>query len=358
MSASPIPIPRWARWLVGLTALIIVISAGGWAATQWQQPLPPALPTTPPDALALPAVGAWGRIAPQGEVIDLGPPTGMDGVRVEKLLVDEGDAVKAGDVIAVLDTFHRRETALQEAEALEQVAEARLAQAKEGAKPAEIAAQEAMVTRAQAEFENAQVEVERWRPLRAQKIVGPEDFAAKELQRDRFREAVRQAQAQLEALRTVRPVDVALATAEVRRANAAVEHARAELMATKILAPTDGRILRVQARPGQRIGENGVVEMGNTNVMFAIAEVYEADVGRVRVGQAARLRVPSLPEDLHGKVERLGWMVGRKVTLNNDPISDTDARVIEVRIQINAADAPRVAQLSNARVEIRIDVGR
>lgn len=358
MSVSPISIPRWARWTIGLAILVVVISAGGWAATQWQQSPPLSQPTTPPDALALPAVGAWGRIAPQGEVIDLGPPTGMDGVRVHELLVDEGDAVSKGDVIAVLDMFERRQTALHEAEALRLVAEAKLAQAKEGAKPAELAAQEALVSRAQTEFENAQAEVERWRPLAAQKIVGPEDFAAKELQRDRFREAVRQAAAQLEALRTVRPVDVALATAEVRRASAAVEHARAELASTKIHAPTDGRILRVHARPGQHIGEKGVVEMGNTNVMFAIAEVYEADVGRIRVGQTARLRVPSLPEDLHGKVELLGWMVGRKVTLNNDPISDTDARVIEVRIRINDADAPRVAQLSNARVEIRIDVGQ
>lgn len=358
MNTQRISVPVWARWAMALAVLVIVISAGGWAATKWQQPPPLELPTAPPDAFALPAVGAWGRIAPQGEIVDLGPPTGMDGVRVAQLRVEEGDAVSAGDVIAILDTFDRRTTAVQEAEAQRQVAEAKLAQAKEGAKPAEIAAQEAMVTRAETELENAQTEVNRWRPLLAQKIIGPEDFAAKELQRDRFREAVRQAQAQLEALKTVRPVDVALATAEVRRAGAAVEHAQAELAAAKILAPSDGRILRVHARPGQRIGEKGVVEMGNTKVMYAIAEVYEADVGRLRVGQPARLRVPSLEEDLHGEVERLGWMVGRKVTLNNDPIADTDARVIEVRIRINDADTPRVAALSNARVEIRIDVGR
>lgn len=358
MNASLKMLPRWARWALGFAALVMVIGAAGLSATQWQQPAPPVLPTTPPDAFALASIGAWGRIAPQGEVIDLGPPTGMDGVRVEKLFVEEGDAVTAGDVIAVLDTYDRREAALQEAEAVREVAEAKLAQAQEGAKPAELAAQEALITRAQTELDNAQAEVDRWRPLLAQKIVGPEDFAAKELQRDRFREALRQATAQLEALRTVRPVDVALAKAEVRRAGAAIEQARAELLASKIFAPTDGRILRVHARPGQRIGTDGVVQMGNTNVMFAIAEIYEADIGRVSVGQPARIRVSSLSEDLHGRVERLGWMVGRKVTLNNDPISDTDARVIEVRIRIDEADAPCVASLSNARVEIRIDLGK
>lgn len=350
-------VPVWARWILSLMGLVIVISAGAWAATQLQKTPPPALPTTPPDALALPAVGAWGRIAPKGEVIDLGPPTGADGVRVEKLLVEEGDTVAAGDVIAVLDMYDRRQAAVREAEAQRLVAEAKLSQAKEGAKPAEIAAQEALITRTQTELDHAQSEFERWQSLAKQKIVGPEDLAAKALQRDRFREALRQATAQLEALKTVRPVDVALATAELSRAQSAVELAQAELAATQIRAPTNGRILRVHARPGQRIGDKGVVEMGDTSTMYAVAEVYEADFSRVQVGQPARLRVPSLSEDLHGKVERLGWMVGRKDTLNNDPISDTDARVIEVRIRIDDIDAPRVAALSNARVEIRIDVG-
>ncbi len=357
MRVIPAAIPVWVRWTVALLFLLVLVGAGGWAATRWQQPPTPMLPTSP-EELTLPAVGAWGRIAPQGEVIDLGPPTGMDGVRVQKLLVEEGDLVHQGDVIAVLDTFDRRETAVKEAQARRLVAEAKLEQAKEGAKPAELLAQQAMIMKAQTELEHAQADLDRWEALAEQKFASRENVAAKELQRNQAREALRQATAQLEALKSVRAVDVALATAELASATATIEQVQAELAATQIRAPSDGRILRVHARPGQRISDKGVVEMGNTAVMYAIAEVYEADFHRVAVGQTARLRVPSLKDGLHGKVERLGWMVGRKVTLNNDPISDTDARVIEVRIRINDADAPRVAALSNARVEIRIDVGQ
>lgn len=347
---------RW-RWGGGFLLLVGLVSAGGWAATQWQHATPPVLPSLP-EELTLPAVGAWGRIAPQGEVLDLGPPTGMDGVRVQKLLVEEGDLVHRGDVIAVLDTFDQRQAAVREAQAQRQVAEAKLAQAKEGAKPAEVAAQQAIITKVQTELDHAQAELDRWQALADQKFASPENVAAKELQRNQAREALRQAHAQLEALRTVRPVDVALATAELGKATAAIDRAEADLAVTQIVAPSEGRILRVHARPGQRIGDKGVVEFGNTEVMYAIAEVYEADFPRVKPGQSARLHIPSLGEDLHGEVERLGWMVGRKVTLNNDPISDTDARVIEVRIRIAAEDAARVAALSNARVEIRINVDR
>ncbi|HET6425933.1 MAG TPA: HlyD family efflux transporter periplasmic adaptor subunit [Planctomycetaceae bacterium] len=358
MAASFRSLPKWLRWSVRLALLIGLVSAGGWAANQWHQPPPAMSSPTLPEERTLPAVGAWGRIAPQGEVLDLGPPTGMDGVRVQKLLVEEGDLVHRGDVIAVLDTFDQREAAVREAQAQRSVAEAKLAQAKEGAKPAEIAAQQAMVTKAQTELDHAQAEYARWKALADQKFASQENVAEKELLRNQAREALRQANAQVEALRTVRPVDVALATAELGKAISAIERAEADLAAAQIKAPSDGRILRVHARPGQRIGDKGVVEFGNTGVMYAVAEVYEADFPRVKVGQSARLRVPSLGEDLHGTVERLGWMVGRKVTLNNDPISDTDARVIEVRIRIKAADTERVAALSNARVEIRINVDR
>jgi HlyD family secretion protein len=357
MTASIKSLPKGSRWLIGIALLIGLVSAAGWGATQWQHTSPPNLPTTPGER-TLPAVGAWGRIAPHGEVLDLGPPTGMDGVRVQKLLVEEGDLVHHGEVIAVLDTFAQRDAAVRVAQAERLIAEAKLAQAQAGAKPAELAAQQALITKSQTELDHAQAEHARWQALADQKFASAENVAAKELLRNQAREALRQANAQLEALRTVRPVDVALATAELGKADAAIERAEADLAVTQIRAPSDGRILRVHARPGQRIGDKGVVEFGNTTAMYAVAEVYEADFHRVQVGQTARLRVPSLDKELHGKVERLGWMVGRKVTLNNDPISDTDARVVEVHIRIDDADTARVAALSNARVEIRINVDR
>jgi hypothetical protein len=89
--------------------------------------------------------------------------------------------------------------------------------------------------------------------------------------------------------------------------------------------------------------------------MHVVAEVYEADVSKVRIGQTAKVRVPSLGAELSGQVVRTDLVVGRKVVFNNDPVADSDARVIEVRIRIALEDSPRVAGLSNARAEVVID---
>ena len=91
--------------------------------------------------------------------------------------------------------------------------------------------------------------------------------------------------------------------------------------------------------------------------MHAVAEVYEQDVGKVSVGQKAKVRVPTLGADLTGEVVRKDLVVSRKVVFSNDPVADIDARVVEVRIELSSEDSRKVAGLSNARCEVVIDVG-
>jgi HlyD family secretion protein len=98
--------------------------------------------------------------------------------------------------------------------------------------------------------------------------------------------------------------------------------------------------------------------MGNTDVMHVVAEVYEEDVGRVRVGHTASVWVPTLGIELSGEVIDKDLIVGRKDVFSNDPVSDVDSRVVEVRIRLSANDSTRVAGLSNARVEVKLEVGK
>jgi HlyD family secretion protein len=88
--------------------------------------------------------------------------------------------------------------------------------------------------------------------------------------------------------------------------------------------------------------------------MHAVAEVYEGDLLRVRVGERARVTLESSGEVLAGVVVEVGHVVARKAVLSNDPVSDTDARVVEVRIRLDQADSRRVERLSNARVGVLI----
>ncbi|HKA16364.1 MAG TPA: efflux RND transporter periplasmic adaptor subunit [Myxococcota bacterium] len=139
----------------------------------------------------------------------------------------------------------------------------------------------------------------------------------------------------------------------VRVVEARLAHARAELERAHVRSPIDGRVLYVHAREGERIPEAGVVEVGRTDHMFAIAEVYEDDIGHVHVGQRARVTSPVLASALTGSVERIRQRVAKQDALGTDPAARKDARVIEVEVRLD--DSQPAAGLTNLQVEIHIE---
>ena len=118
-------------------------------------------------------------------------------------------------------------------------------------------------------------------------------------------------------------------------------------------APTAGEVIQVYARRGERIGPNGIVDLGRTDKMYAVAEVYETDILHVRVGQSARIKSPALSQPLTGTVEQIGRRVGKLDLLSTDPTARTDARVVEVKVRLD--DSKAVAGLTNLQVTVEID---
>jgi HlyD family secretion protein len=230
-------------------------------------------------------ISSLGRIEPAGGVVRLAGPSGLGSVIME-LRVDEGDRVKKGDTIAVLDSFP--------------VLEAELDQAR-------------------AELANTQQQLAR------EKKLGKGMSAASKIDN-------------LEM--------------QVKAARAGVAAAEASLSLALVKSPTDGQILYVHSRPGERVGVQGVVELGRTDKMYAVAEVYETDIVYVEVGQAATITSPALKQPVSGKVESIGLKVGRLDILGMDPVAEADARVIEVNILLDDVEA--VAALTNLQVEVEI----
>jgi HlyD family secretion protein len=128
--------------------------------------------------------------------------------------------------------------------------------------------------------------------------------------------------------------------------------ARARLALASIRAPSAGQVLAIHAREGERIGPLGLLELGRTDRMYVVAEVYETDIGHVQVGQSAIARSPALLAPAVGKVERIGHLVARNDTLGLDPIARTDSRVVEVFIRLE--DPASVASLTNLQVNVEI----
>ena len=145
-------------------------------------------------------------------------------------------------------------------------------------------------------------------------------------------------------------LDTAEVALRIARANLAAGKARLEL--TRIRAPIAGRVLDIHTRPGERVGPAGILEIGDTKHMVAVAEVYETDVSGIAEGQRALIRSSAFAQPIAGVVSTVGLKVDRADALSTDPIAKTDARVVEVRIALETSDA--VSGLTNLQVEIEI----
>jgi HlyD family secretion protein len=345
------------RWL-WLTAIVAIAGTGllasSHALSRDSTQIQPSQATP-----VLARVSALGRLAPEGEVVEVAPPTqagSIAGARVDQLLVKVGDEVRLGQVVAVLDTQASRAASVLEAKAKVEVARAKLVQVQAGPKPEEVRAQEAVIRRVQADLLAAQEEFDRRARLINVNAVSKEEYTSFRNRSEQARAALEQSKAQLDSLKAIREVDVQVTQAELRQAEAGLAVAEKDLQNTQVRSPLSGRVLRIRARPGERVGDQGILDVGNTSVMQIVAEVYEEDVGKVRIGQTAVARVPTLGVQLTGVVVSKDLIVSRKVIFSNDPVADIDARVVEIHIRLLPADGATVAELSNARVEVVFEV--
>lgn len=165
-----------------------------------------------------------------------------------------------------------------------------------------------------------------------------------------------QALGTLDEISEVRGVDLAVAQAQVQEALAHLKQAQAEFNLTKIVSPTDGQVLKIYTYPGERISDKGILEIGQTQTMYVRTEVYETDILNVKKGQKAYISNPAFPEELQGVVESVGHQIGRRTILDNDPVADIDARVVEVNIRLLEESQNKIdlSRLTNLKTQVII----
>lgn len=139
----------------------------------------------------------------------------------------------------------------------------------------------------------------------------------------------------------------------VRVAQAELRRAQLEVARHTVRAPFAGQVIRVHAREGERVDEQGILELGRTDAMFAIAEVYETDIIRVAVGRRVTIVSPALPAPLSGRVERIRPQVAKQDALGTDPAARKDARIVEVEIRLD--DSAPAANLSYLQVSVEFE---
>lgn len=405
---------------------------------------------------------ALGRLEPAGGIVKLSAPLALDGDRVKELRVEEGSTIRAGQIIAVLDSVDRLQATLIQERQQVAVAQAKLAQIKAGAKPGELVAQRATISRTQVQIEgetntqqkaidrikaqrdgdkaaqietiarikaqwegdraaqsaaigkfqvelaNARSELNRYQQLAQQGAISQSLLDSKKLAVASFRqqlqeaEAIRtrientsskqlneaqkvlariqntnrqqlqeadatlakiqdtgkgqivEAQANLTRIAEIRPVDIQAAQAEVQSAIAAQNRAGTELERAYVRTTTAGKILKINTRTGEKVTDKGIVDLAQTDATIVVAEVYQTDIDRVKIGQKATITSQAFSGELSGVVDRIGLQVNRQNVFSDRPGENLDRRVIEVKIELDPNDIKRVSSLTNLQVQAAI----
>ncbi len=287
------------------------------------------------------SVVATGKIEPISEVEIKSKANGI----IERLHADVGDIVRPGDVLAELDK-ENLEARLREARANLQAAEA----AKLGA--------EAQLQKTQVEAEGPEVEFakrayERALGLFEQKLAAQSALDDAKSVYDVARNRQRAAQSALGVSRA----KIAEAAANVAQARAAVERAEEEVRNATIRAPIRGTVLTRDVEVGSAVssilnlGANAtlVMKLGDIDEVFVRGKVDEADVGRVRVGQAARISVETFKDrSFDGKVTRISPIGAEK----------DNVTTFEVEVSIrNAGKELRANMTANAEIILEEHAG-
>ncbi|MBI55533.1 MAG: glycoside hydrolase family 43 [Alcanivorax sp.] len=266
-------------------AAAIVIGLGVWAWWHFQ-------PQDLPDGFA----AGNGRI--EAVEIDIAAKTAG---RIREILVNEGDFVRAGQVLAKMDTAVL-EAQLREAEAQLQRALIGIetAQSLVTQREAERQAAEAFIAQRKAELDAAQKRLARTRELASKNAASEaqldDDRAAAAAAKAAVGAAEAQAAAAQAAIGRARS-DVIAAEASVEAARATLQRIQADIDDSVLKSPRDGRVQYRVAQPGEVLSPGGVVlNMVDLTDVYMTFFLPTEQAGRIALGAEARLVLDAAPQ--------------------------------------------------------------
>jgi ABC exporter DevA family ATP-binding subunit len=279
-----------------------------------------------------------GRVEPLSEELHVGSE--ING-KIKAILVEEGDVVERGQVLAVLQNDDYR-AQLVSAKAALAARDADLRKVVNGARAE--ARQEALafMQEAGAIMENASAEMKRRQMLYQAQVVSREEADHYERQfnvaRARYEEA-----AERYALldHPAREEDVSRAQAEVDLARAQLDDARARYEKTFIRSPIDGLILRKHHRLGESVTNSSVspdpiVTLGSDRVLRVRVDVDEHDVAHVHTGDLAYVTADAFGKtQFRGHVVQVGQEMGPKNIRTDEPTERVDKKILETLVQLD-----------------------
>ena len=249
------------------------------------------------------AVAALGQLSPSGEIRQLAAPISQFGSspRLSELLVNEGDFVKKGTVLAIFENRKKLKADLEKK--INLINKNKL----------EISLKEDQIKRYELAVENSAYSLvqliqrkDELLKLQKQKIINVSDKKNIEI----------------------------------------------DLYNSKLRSPIDGFILSINTRVGERAKNEGILDIGSSQKMEALIEVFEYDINRVFISQKVELMSENggFNKILKGQVIRVSPQVKQRKVLSTDPTGDADARIIEVLVKLNDESIKLVRNYTGMKV--------
>ncbi|HEY3973356.1 MAG TPA: efflux RND transporter periplasmic adaptor subunit [Candidatus Sulfotelmatobacter sp.] len=318
---------------VGL-AIVLLIAIGVFAATRGGTKIDPSKLAKVEKGDLAKSVVATGKVTPITKVEVKSKASGI----VKKLLVDYGDRVKKGQLLAQLDKVE---------------IEAQVEQSK-----AALEAAQANLNSSKADFERAKVDAEgpdvpllkraydRATGMAKDGVVSASalDDAEKNYEMALNKQNVSKAQV------TVLKAKIAQATAQVAQDQANLTQLEEQLSYTDIISPIDGIVLSRDVEMGDAVssilvlGSSAtlVMTLGDTSEVYVKGKVDESDIGKVYLGQRARIKVESFKDKtFEGKVTKISPM----------GVEKDNVTTFEVRVSIqNPGGELKAEMTANAEI--------
>ncbi|MGD0694202.1 MAG: efflux RND transporter periplasmic adaptor subunit [Terriglobia bacterium] len=330
---------RRRRWII-LVSVVLVLGGGvfgiGAALRPNNQIDPSKIAAVEKGDLAK-SVVATGKIEPLAKVEVKSKASGI----VKKIYVDYGDTVKEGQVLVDLDK--------EQLQSAVDGARANLMAAQAGQQSAEATYQRNLVDAEGPDVPFLRATAERYRKAAADGLV-----AASALD-DADRNYQMALNKQLSARRniTVSQAEVAKAKAQVAQFEAALASAEQDLRNSTIVSPMDGLVLSRDVEIGSAVSSILVLgsqatllmTLGDVSSVYVLGKVDQADIGKVYLGQPARIVVESFKDKkFNGKVTKISPM----------GVEKENVTTFEVRVSIQNPGGELKANMS-ANAEIILE---
>ena len=303
-----------------------VLLAGGVLAGCNLLPSPPKSE----QALLPRQISALGRIEPLTGISRVSVPSSLSNDRVREILIREGEQVEVGQSLAILESIEPLSATVRKSEASLQVAQRKLS------------AQDSVIRRYRADLGQAEAEARRARELFASGATSANRMEAQVAQAESARAQMDQAIA-----------DRATLAAELIESRASLVQDRSELAKATVRAPYAGTIFKINARAGDKVGDAGLVDMGDTKHMGVIAEVYQTDLPEIRLGQEATITADGFPGTTgRGLVTEISRQITRQSVLTGESGENVDRRVVEVKIALPKNAMAKASRVNYLQVNV------